>query len=259
MPESPIVWRVNRSPRFPILSLGEYMVADDGPRETMRRNMKYERIAPTLIYRKLSKAVASYLASPIRDRMILQNCRDDLQLEQENAATPRARENATYGLRALEAFERSLNALPVSGINLELSPVFPPHVVEGVKVSVQPTVLSTVNRRRGKPLRGAIVVDAAKGQEPKSDEAKAKAHTAMTHSAYMLHEHVANTVASGDEKSSPEHCIVFHTHRQELVCSPTNYKKQLVNLQAACRDIAAAWDGIKPPPSFDASCARYRD
>ena len=58
MSNSQIVWRVNRKPRFPILSMGEYMVADDGPRETMRRNMKYERISPTLLYAKLQRAVA---------------------------------------------------------------------------------------------------------------------------------------------------------------------------------------------------------
>jgi hypothetical protein len=56
MSDDPIIWRVNRKPRFPVLSLGEYMATEDGPRQTMRRNMKYERIAPTLIYRKLQKA-----------------------------------------------------------------------------------------------------------------------------------------------------------------------------------------------------------
>ena len=40
MPDSEIIWRVNRTPRFPLLSIGEYMMADDGPRETIRRNMK---------------------------------------------------------------------------------------------------------------------------------------------------------------------------------------------------------------------------
>ena len=66
------VWRVNRKPRFTVLDMGEYMAADDGPRETLLRNMKYERLARTLTYRTLYDAVASYLASPTRDRRILE-------------------------------------------------------------------------------------------------------------------------------------------------------------------------------------------
>ena len=225
----------------------------------MRRNMKYERIAPTLIYRRLQKGVASYLSSPIRDRRILDRCRDDLEKERENASTSTARDNAQYALRALETFERSLNALPIAGVNLTLAPLQKPMMIEGVKVSVQPTALIRVERPRGKPLRGAIIVDTAKGQEPKTDEAKAKATLGMTHAAYLLHELVANSVATDDEKPSAEHCMVFHSHRPELVCSPSNYRSQLRNMEAACRDIVASWDGIQPPASFDAARASYRD
>ncbi len=130
MSDDSIIWRVNRKPRFPVLSLGEYMACEDGPRQTMRRNMKYERIAPTLIYRRLQKGVASYLSSPIRDRRILDRCRDDLEKERENASTSTARDNAQYALRALETFERSLNALPIAGVNLTLAPLQKPMMIE---------------------------------------------------------------------------------------------------------------------------------
>jgi hypothetical protein len=225
----------------------------------MRRNMKYERIAPTLIYRKLQRGVASFISSPIRDRRILDRCRDDLEQERDNATTPTARDNALYALRALETFERSLNALPIAGMNLTLAPLQRATPIEGVKVSIQPTALIRVERRRGKPLRGAIIVDTAKGQEPKTDDAKARATAGMIHAAYLLHELVANSIAAQDEKASTEHCLIFHSHRPELVCSPSNYRSQLRNVEAACRDIASAWDGIQPPASFDPSRASYRD
>ena len=259
MSDDSIIWRVNRKPRFPVLSLGEYMACEDGPRHTLRRNMKPERIAPTLIYRKLAKGVASYLSSPIRDRRILDRCRDDLERDRDNAPNPTARDNAQYAIRALEAFERSLNALPVSGMNFTLAPLQKPTMIEGVKVSIQPTALIRVERPRGKPLRGAIIVDTAKGQEPKTDEAKAKATAGMVHAAYLLHDLVANSIAGDGEKASAEHCMIFHSHRPELVVSPLNYRTQLRNVAAACADIAGAWDAIQPPASFDASRASYRD
>jgi hypothetical protein len=53
MEDSKFIWRVNRKPRATVLEMGDYMAADDGPRETILRNLKYERIAPSLIYDKL--------------------------------------------------------------------------------------------------------------------------------------------------------------------------------------------------------------
>lgn len=225
----------------------------------MRRNMKYERLAPTLIYRRLQKGVSSYLSSPVRDRRILDRCRDDLESERENSSSPTARDNAQYALNALDAFERSLNALPITGMNLTLAPLQRPMMIEGVKVSIQPTALIRVERPRGKPLRGAIIVDTAKGQEPKTDEAKAKATAGMIHAAYLLHELVANSVVADDEKPSTEHCMVFQSYRPQLVSSPSNYRSQLRNLEAACRDVVSVWNDINPPPSFDPSRARFRD
>ncbi len=182
----------------------------------------------------------------------------ELQAERDNAKTPKAAENAVYAIRALETFERSLNALPIGGLNLSLPPIYQPHLIEGVKVSIQPTVLISVTRPRGKDLRGAAIIDNAKGIAPKSEEAARRTSDAMMHSAFLLAELVAGLTGE-DELPSPDHCMIFHSHRGELVTSPTNYKRLLRNVEAACRDIAAAWPAIAPPASFDPKLARYRD
>ena len=238
--------------------MGEYMASDDGPRETLRRNMKYERIAPTLLYRKLQLAVANYLADPFHKRQTLEKCRDELMSARDGANSPTARDNAVYALRALETFENSMNALPLSEVIMARPPIYKPRVIEGVKISIQPTALISVPRRRGRDLKGALIVDAAKGQAAKSDETRARNTLAMQYAAYLLHEHVADLASPDDEKSSPEHCMIFHSHRQETVCCPDNYRRDLRNIQAACRQIAAVWDSIEPPASFDPKRARYR-
>jgi hypothetical protein len=258
MSDSQIIWRVNRSPRFPVLSMGEYMVAPDGPRETMRRNMKYERISGTILYSKLQVAVAAFLASPVRDKRILDRCRIELEAARDTAATSRAGENATYALRALEAFMNSLNALQVGGLWLSKAPIYRAHIIEGVKVSIQPTVLVSASRSRGKDLVGAVIVDTAKGIEPKTPETISRTTEAMVHASYLLHELVVASVANDDQRPSKEHCMIFHSYRQEVAICPTNYRRSLGNLQAACRDIASQWDRIEPPTSFDPARARYR-
>lgn len=178
------------------------MVADDGPRETIRRNMKYERIAPTLLYRDLQQAVVKFLTSPARDKRILDRCHADLEAAKERATNPTMKENATYALRSLDVFEQSLNRLPIGGVLLKRAPIFKAYEIEGVKVSIQPTVLVEQRRPRGKPLVGALIVDTAKGTLPKTPEAERKLTDGMTHAAYLLHELVSNVIANDNEKPS---------------------------------------------------------
>jgi hypothetical protein len=251
-------WRVNRHPRFTVLTLGEYMAADDGPRETILRGMKYERIARTLIYRHLYRAVSRFLVSPTHERGILAECRRALEDERSAASSPQQRENLTYEIRALEAFERSLNALGIGGLNFELARAASPLKIERVSISVQPTAHIRVKRPRGSDLIGAIVIDTAKGQTPRTDAARLKVLNGMTHSAVLLHEYVVREFPDGDPRPSTEHCLVFHAHRQDRVCAPNPYRRIYRNIEAVCRNIAVGWDAITPPLGFDQQFAEYR-
>jgi hypothetical protein len=259
MEDPKIIWRVNRTPRFTILELGEYMAADDGPRETILRNMRYERISRSLIYRLLYPAVADFLASPTRDRRILTECRTELEKALADATNPTQKDNINYEIRALDVFERSLNALAIGGINLERAPPSRRLLIEKVTVSVRPSAHIQVVRPRGSPLLGALVVDVAKGIEPKTDEAKIKATNGMKYGAILLHQYATEVFASANGKVAPEQCILFHTHRQQREHTPSTYRRDYRNIQAVCRNIARSWAGIEPPAAFDKTLATYRN
>ena len=258
MRDSRIKWRVNLKPRFTVLTFGEYMAADDGPRETMLRDMRYERLARTLIYRHLRTTISRFLASPTRDRGILADCRRLLEDERSGATSAQQRENLTYEIRALEAFENSLNALGMGGLNFELAAAAPPLRVEGVSISVQPTAHVRVSRPRGVDLIGAVVIDTAKGESPKTEVAKIKIADGMAHSAILLHKYVARAFPGKDPRPSAEHCFVFHAHRQERVCAPDPYRRTYRNMEAVCRNIARSWEAIPEPANFDPAFAEYR-
>ncbi len=234
------------------------MAADDGPRETLLRDMRYERLARTFIYRQLRPAVAAFLASPTRDRGILARCRARLEHDRDGASNPQKRENFSYELRALDAFERSLNALGVQGMSFEAAPPAAPLKIEGVVVSVQPTAHVRQRRPRGCDLVGALIVDLAKGITPKTDETKARIESAMRHGAILIHQYVCATLSDEDSKPSPDHAIIYHAHRQERVCAPVAGKKLSRNIEAVCRNIARSWEGIKPPANFDPAFAVQR-
>ncbi len=237
--------------------MGEYMAADDGPRETMLRDMKYERLGRTLTYRNLRPAIVRYLTSPIRDRGILAECKIALEHQRESAVGQQ-RENFNHEIRALDAFERSLNALDVQGLTLEKAPAATPLKVDGVSISVQPTAHIRAVRPRGCDLVGAIIIDPAKGVDVKTELAVAKRKEGMECAAMIVHQYVERTFDGQDVKASQPHCVIFHSYRQENVCCPENYKKTLRNIEAVCRNVTRGWDGIVPPNGFNEKEARYR-
>jgi hypothetical protein len=233
------------------------MAADDGPRDTMLRNLKFEKLARTLSYRDVDQAVGQFLASPTRDRKILGRCRDLLEHERTTTINPQQRDNISYQLQALDAFERSLNSLEIAGLNFErVTPLRLP--MQGVSISIYPTVGIRLRRVRGADLVGALVVDLAKGPSLRGEGAQRRATTAMTHSAIILHLYTVSARCDDGSKPSHDHCIVFHAHRAERVAAPSNYRRVLRNMEAVCRTVARGWDNIEPPPNFDQRQARYR-
>lgn len=234
------------------------MAADASPRETILRAMKYERIAPTLLYDRLRRTIPRFLASPTRDRGILAECRSDLVRRRDSATSPQQAENLTYEIRALEAFESSLNALEIGGLNFELAAAAAPLRVEGVSISVQPTAHIRVRRSRGVDLAGAVIIDTAKGALAKTDKARAKLTNGMHHAAIMLHQYIVREFPGIDPRASADHCVIFHTNRQERVTAPDPYRRIYRDIEAECRNIARAWPTILEPPGYDSADAEFR-
>jgi hypothetical protein len=134
-----------------------------------------------------------------------------------------------------------------------------PLMIEGVRVNVRATAHIHIVRPRGADLLGAIVIDAAKGVEVKTEESKDRLSSGMLHSAILLHQHVAEVFSAEEGKPSPDHCSIFHTHRQEQICAPSAYRKTFRNIEAVCRNISRGWDNIPPPLNFDPKRATYRN
>lgn len=235
------------------------MSLDDGPRETMRRDMKYERMGRTLRNQQVQQAIANYLGSPTRDGRILADCRSWLEHEIAEARTNQRRENFKHQLRSLSDFEGTLNVLGLGGVQTQRpGRLYRPMTIEGVTISVQPTVITRQPRPRGVDLAGAVIVDVTKGPSCKTDDAKGRVKNGMIHAAVLLHELVNSTVDPEDARADASQCMILHAHRGDLVAAPQNYRRILRNADAVCRDICRAWPAIVPPDSFDPRAARYR-
>ena len=253
------VWRVNVSPRFTALEMGEYMATDEGPRETFAQNMKYERLARTLTYRRVYQSVASFLSSPTRDLRILERCRKELNDELAGESDTQRSINIKHELAALATFERSLNSLPMDGVEVVRASHIGGKLLYGrMSISVRPTVTLVRHRPRATDLRGALLLDIAKGVPIKTARAAERAKEAMEYTAMLLHEYVDGQLCVQGEKPARDLCKVFHCFRQESVEPPSAYKRELRNLEAVCRQLSRDWDSIDPPASFDAAKATCR-
>lgn len=224
----------------------------------MLRKMRFERMAPSLLYRTLRKGVIRFLTAPHRDRRILAECRISLEAERDGAANPQRKENFAYELRALDAFERSLNALDLAGLTLIPVKHAAYMPVEGVRISLQPTAYVRAARPRGGYLAGALILDIAKGDDAKTDKTKLRIEDGRQHAAAILHQHVSSLVYDDGTKPSSDHSIIFHTFSQEKTICPRSTGRMIRNIEAACRDIASKWDRIVPPAKFDPSRATKR-
>jgi hypothetical protein len=185
--------------------------------------------------------------------------RKTLVAERDASQNPRQRENIVYELRALDAFEASLNALSLTGWTLERVPVGGHRLdVEGVRINVRPTVRIRLRKLRGADQVGALLVDVAKAgtKNGRIRRPGGERHDALgDRSAPVCSRHMPED----GSKPSLDHTIVFHSHRQRAVTAPTNHKRRYRNIEAACRSVASRWDSIKPPPAFDPAATVYRD
>jgi hypothetical protein len=129
--------------------------------------------------------------------------------------------------------------------------------VEGVSTSVQPTAQIRVRRARGADLIGAVIVDTAKGQAPKTDRAKAKLTNGMHHAAIMLHQYVIREFPGDDARPSADNCVIFHTHRPEHVTAPDPYRRIYRDIEAECRNIPRARPEISKPTGYDPADAEF--
>lgn len=236
------------------------MAADEGPRETIERDAKFEKIARSISYVPVEQCAAHYLASPTRDRVIL--ARGRKLLDDRRAATldPKKRNQIELQIAALDAFERQLNQLEIADLTAELPSRHQPKLqIDGVNISVYPTVWLTKRRSRGADLAGGLIADFAKGDVVKTPAAEAKAKKALTHSACVLHMQVEAIRCANGEKASAPHCWVYHVVRDDLLVAPSGYATPLRNMRALCRSLAKRWDSIEPPSSFDPKRAKFRD
>ncbi|NMJ42811.1 hypothetical protein GWK16_16315 [Roseomonas sp. JC162] len=253
------VWRVNRRPRITAFELGEYIAADDDPRDTIVRGMKFERIARSTLYRTVRMAIARYLAGQSRDPTILEACRADLLNRRRSATSQQQSRNLDHEIAALDAFQKASPHLDTAGCIVTRASIQRPMVIEGVTVSVQPTIWLRFNRNRGLDLAGAVIVDPAKGGMLKSADAQAAALLASQVTAVMVHRLVERAITQDGVRASADHCIVFHSHRQTATPAPASHKRMARNVEAACRAIVRAWPDVEEPAGFDPKRATYRN
>lgn len=255
-----IYWTVYEKPRFSAVEFGELVACPEGYRETKIRNARYAKDAARISYSEAWRASQDYFTAPVRRLSIIDEAKAHVNGLMLGAANPNVAERHKHQINALNAFIKNSNSLPGEGFMAENpSTNFPKLTIGTVSVSVYPTV--TWRRARKGSLsdaRGAIIVDFAKGDAIKTEDAAARDERSRTVTAILIHKFVLENVCFGDEVADAGMCSYFHAHRGRNFPCPQNYLRTWKDIEAVAEFAAMKWETVDPPPGFNPENARYK-
>lgn len=196
-------------------------------------------------YRDLRKLLCDFLVDPIRRPELLEEGRLRLRdLADNPGCSPFMREDARASLGALETFQRSLNALGLSGIPLTKPPAgLPPLIIENVEIPVALDLMIQIRDRRHGLQVGGVLFRLSKGSETETEGASNKRREIGKNAAVLVHMMASERLA-GAGTSQASICYSVDVHQGEAHAAPRSYVSIERNVRAACRTIAARWDAV---------------
>lgn len=236
-------YRVFSEPRISANQLAEYTLASPTRRQAILRNAKF---APTFLvirYGAAKRAICDFLSDDTRSRRALLASQVEQETLSKSAATPFAQNDAALSAEAIRYFSEMMEANFLPGItftaNTSQLPKLP---IFGVEVSVN---LDLVARNRAKGLVGGAMIQTSKAVASKGwREEHSKCVASMV---WMLSNQHLSSLGEVDRKL----CMSIDVFAKKTTAAPSNYKRTLANVEAACMEIATLWHSVSPPSDLD--------
>lgn len=218
-------------PRVSVTKMGEYMIAQAARRQRIVHDQKWPSDFIVTRYKDVYSTVTSYLLSDPRDPFIIAQAIE--RLYNTIPETVWQVQNTQCSAEALEAFGGYANQLDFLGLHISAADPTPPYlVIEGVGISVRPEMLLTGQRRRGKPITGALKLHVSK-KTPLDSEAG-------EYVASLVHMFLTDVLCPADSPD-PAACLVLDVFTGQAFAAPRAFKRRRENIAAACREIAVRW------------------
>jgi hypothetical protein len=219
-------------PRISSLRMGEYLHASAPQRERILKDQKYPPVVQMVPYERARQCIRAALLSPKGAANKLVNLASNLDQQ-----IPRTAYDAeTLRLSAL-AIRRFTVLLPCIQFNGAVPVVtVPPHFilrVEGVAISVAPSLILRRVNRRGDTESGALLLAIRKGDalDERSGIAVGEMlRLSLIHNGYPL--------------VRPTLCLIADVFGGAVYSAPSRSQRLGKEIESACREIAVRWPSI---------------
>lgn len=228
---------VAKEPRLSISRLADYMAASEQGKRTIAQSCKYRPIARIVQHDEAKTIISNYLlkrkdnpdflkekATQIRHRMSDDDFEEELN-----------QHNADY----LNAFADVVEALSLPSAELLPPPRFSALVINGVKMSFQPSFLLQRVTRTNKVRTGALMLRYAKR--------KALSPNVADYQSALIFGYLREN--SQEHGAEPERklCLTLDAVTGSCYEAPTKSVYLFNEATAACATIAERWPNIPPP------------
>lgn len=216
----------NKKPRISINQLAEYCEASSSRRKKIVQNAKDPKPYMVTWYSEARKAIKDFFIA--EDDRVLSEAIDhigDLPNESD--------------------FQTSNNALSIEALEIMLDCEFTKLAefsfkefdqdntlieIAGVDISVNPDLILTKDDQVG-ALKIHIKKDGLSTES-------------LKRVAVVLHQYVKDYVAGDDQTANSKMCFSFDVFSEQIVCSPSSFKRRMQEIEDACSEIALWWESL---------------
>jgi hypothetical protein len=237
---------INVEPRISATKLAEYIVADPARKETILKNAKRALKSIILQYGRVRHGLSESLVTGGISKDILQKYAAEAQADASRLKREEERWERADTLRSADALIH-LATVTDQVVIENAKQIHRPQggwgrlLIEGVKVSVQPDLVFSIEHRGIRKV-GAIILNTAKTDTFTLERVSGRFSIGdyLTVLVYRLLEE--RLKGSGTPLHSK--CFAVDVFRKKVYSAPAAHKTLLKNIEAACRTIAALWPTI---------------
>lgn len=220
-----IIQKTNKTPRFSVNKLGEYMGATASRRKRIIYDQKYPSSFIVSQYKDAKEAIIKYIIKDYDENIItdaIEKIKKSVTLKEQDI------ENSVLALN--EALKTNLPDLS-SFIKTRCKDNNPKININGLEISVNPDVVV----KNGNKV-GCIKTHVIKTEQNRLTQ------EASLYVGVLLHQYAVANLLSKGESADPNLCISIDCFGNSHETAPKAIARRLSNIQAACEEIVRAWE-----------------
>ncbi len=225
--------KVNVDPRISLNKLGEFLTTNPSRRRRILMDQKYPSEFIVTRYNDAENAIVTYLYDNKNDVTILDNALSEI--EAKRAKTDWEIHTKSLNYDAIDSFYDIAEQLDFTKYRIEKNAKSESVslLIEGVQISVRPEILIYKEKGDDKSI-GAAKVYFSKTYNLNDEAGEYIASFVMEYLKQMKQDYTVNNKI----------CNVIDVFNQKIFTAPLSYKRRMLDIKAACQEIAAIWNSL---------------